>query len=308
MSKIVSLSVALAKAGGTVLDEYGSSSGELFHYTDTTGLIGILKSQGELWATDVRCMNDTDEFTLGHRFIEQALKDRTAHPSHKLLARLLSHPSYVSPLVFSISFSEDRDLLSQWRAYTDNGAGFSVGFDHASLDTLSFEGKPAIKHMVKVMYDRHRQEECAGRLVESVLNTLAPLANETLTAQDDQFLVMALGLLVPTFAVMCKNPAFSEEREHRVVLRTHQDPLLPAGLGAHPTKPRCSFRAGKYGITPYLPLRFPDEGLTNALTRIVIGPRDPGLDTPDKLRTLLANAGVKGWTTFPIERAIATYR
>lgn len=141
--------------------------GELFHYTDAAGLIGMMQNGGELWATDVRCMNDTDEFILGHRVIERALNDRTTHPAHTLLQRLLAHPGYVSPLVFSISFSEDRDLLSQWRAYADNGAGFSVGFAHDSLDALTFDGKPTTKTIVRVLYDRDRQEKCADRIVES---------------------------------------------------------------------------------------------------------------------------------------------
>ena len=31
-------------------------------------------------------------------------------------------------------FSEERDLLSQWRGYANDGAGFSVTFDKEKLD------------------------------------------------------------------------------------------------------------------------------------------------------------------------------
>lgn len=37
---------------------------ELFHYTDTHGLMGIINSRA-LWATDINFLNDSDEFHAG---------------------------------------------------------------------------------------------------------------------------------------------------------------------------------------------------------------------------------------------------
>src|SRR5688500_5904303 len=123
MMNSVTLALALARAGGDVLDEFESSPpDELFHYTDTAGLIGILSGKGELWATDARCMNDTDELTKGDLLLKQAIEANETHPAHALLVRLLRHPAYISSVVFVTSFSSKHDLLSQWRAYADDGA------------------------------------------------------------------------------------------------------------------------------------------------------------------------------------------
>jgi hypothetical protein len=63
--------------------------------------------------------------------------------------------------------------------------------------------------------------------------------------------------------------------------------------------------AAGYGLTPSVKLRFPDGSLTEALSRIVVGPRVTSPDTEHKVRALLANAGVRYWSKFPIERALA---
>lgn len=306
---VIGYMAALARAGGEVLDEFDSGPpDELFHYTDAAGLVGVLAGKGELWATDVRCMNDTNELTLGTSLLNETIRARAAHVAQPLLARLLTHPAYVSGFLFATSFSSKSDLLSQWRAYADNGSGFALGFRSAELNKLTLEGKELPKYLVRVEYRPRAQERRAQTLIDRLLETLAPLASGSLDDQDDQLLATALGLTLPTFAAASKNLGFEEEAEHRIVLRSYQDPLLAPGAKPGLTMPSCRFRAGKYGITPYVKLRFPDGILTQALSRIVIGPRAISPDTEQKLRALLANAGVKAWSTFPIERAVATYR
>lgn len=309
MVRAIDVAAALTQACAEVFDEFDTGAPpELFHYTETAGLIGILQSGGELWATDARCMNDTGELALGYTLLQQAMRERSTHPAYELLSRLLEHPAYVSGLVFATSFSEEPDLLSQWRAYADNGTGFAVGFVSVGLNELTLDGKNPLHHLVRVEYRPNAQKTRAGRLVDRALEALRAIAAQELDHQDDQFLTMALGRVLPTFAATCKNSGFAEEREHRIVLRSHQDPLLPLGSGPQLTTPKCGFRAGRYGVTPFVKLRFPEGTLTRAISRIVIGPRAAAPDTEQKVRTLLANAGVKNWSVFPVERAVATYR
>jgi hypothetical protein len=271
-------------------------------------LIGILANKGELWASDVRCMNDTHELYVGQETLRQAMKQRSAHSAHGLLSRLLEHPAYVSAVVFVTSFSAKRDLLSQWRAYADNGAGFAVGFHSAELGELKLDGKEPIKHLMTVEYKPSAQEARASRLIERLLEVLDSVSGQTLDHQDDQVLATTLGLILHAFAAASKNGGFAEEAERRLALLFSQDPLMPDNAIPGPTMPVCQFRAGRYGITPFVKLRLPDGALTPALSRIVIGPRAAVLDTEQKVRVLLANAGVQNWSKFPIERSEATYR
>lgn len=309
MMNAVAFALALARAGGEVLDEFESNPpDELFHYTDTAGLIGILAGKGELWATDARCMNDTDELTKGTSLLNRVLAANETHPAHALLARLLAHPAYVSGLVFVASFSSKRDLLSQWRAYADNGAGFSIGFRSAELNKLTIDGKKICAHLIRVEYQPKAQELRAQRLINRILQTLEAIAGETCDDCDEQLFATALGLVLRTFSASCKNIGFEEEAEYRLVVLFNQDPLLAPGAKPQLTMPVCHFRVGRYGVTPFLKLRFPEDVLTHGLSRIVIGPRCTAPETEQKLRVLLANAGVRYWSKFPIERAVATYR
>ena len=216
--------------------------------------------------------------------------------------------AFLSGIVFTASFSSKRDLLSQWRAYADNGAGFALGFRSAGLRELRFDGHKVVESLVRVEYKADVQNLRAQRLVDRILEKLEPLAQRALDAQDEQMLATALGLVLTTASAASKNSGFEEEAEHRLVLRSHQDPILAVGASPSLTMPICQFRSGKYGVTPFLKLRFPDGMLTGALSRLVIGPRVAAPDSEQKVRALLANAGVQNWSTFPIERAMTSYR
>jgi hypothetical protein len=309
MAQAFDTAKSLTRACGEVFDSFNAAPPpEVFHYTDTVGLIGILQNRGELWATDVRCMNDTRELTLGYCLLKAAIDERSNHQAYAILSPLMSHPAYKAGIVFATSFSEERDLLSQWRAYADNGMGFAVGFLSDRLSDLRLDGKNPLHKLMRVEYDLDTQKRRAGQLVDQALESLTVMITKVLDHQDEQLLTVALGLILPTFAATCKNVGFAEEKEYRIVLRSHQDPILPPGVGPRLTAPQCRFRAGRYGITPYVKLRFPEGVLTQAISRIVIGPRAVTHDTEQKVRMLLANAGVKNWSEFPIDRAVATYR
>ncbi|WP_431273652.1 DUF2971 domain-containing protein [Variovorax ureilyticus] len=304
-----SIAFALARAAGEAMDEFESGEpDEVFHYTDAGGLIGILAAKGELWATDVRCMNDANEMTHGNVLLQKAIEERRGDPACTLLSGLLEHPAFLSGIVFTTSFSSERDLLSQWRAYADNGAGFALGFRSAGLKELTLDGNRVVQSLVRVEYGADVQRLRAQRLVNGILEKLEPLGQRTLDAQDEQMLATALGLVLTAASAASKNSGFEEEAEHRIVLRSHQDPLLALDASPSLTMPVCQFRSGKYGITPFLKLRFPDGMLTRALSRIVMGPRVAAPDSEQKVRALLANAGVQNWSTFPIERAMTSYR
>jgi hypothetical protein len=64
--------------------------------------------------------------SLGYGLVEEAIRDASSHEAHSLLARLMMLPE-CSGRAFAVSLTEHSDQLSQWRAYADDGAGFSIG-------------------------------------------------------------------------------------------------------------------------------------------------------------------------------------
>jgi hypothetical protein len=110
---------------------------QLYHYTDQTGLLGIVQS-GELWATKVQYMNDATEFglavTLSRERLVEKLKgaENTKHQT-TLNIILKRHHNIANINICAVSFCEERDLLSQWRGYTNSGGGVAIGFQSRAL-------------------------------------------------------------------------------------------------------------------------------------------------------------------------------
>jgi hypothetical protein len=114
----------------------------LYHYTDSGGLVGILESQ-TLRATDARYLNDALELEHGCRLVDHVLREkwrslprserRGVTPAITLfldmaLTDRLFDPYEPGRFAFVTCFCEEGNLLSQWRAYADRGAGYSIGF------------------------------------------------------------------------------------------------------------------------------------------------------------------------------------
>lgn len=112
---------------------------KVWHYTSLAALEGILTS-GRMWATDCRFTNDSTEFihtkeiAVGCIESLQSSGSMNKFPSLNLL-EMLNHAfnrGALSPFeneVYLVSFSERRDLLTQWTQYADDGRGVSIAFD-----------------------------------------------------------------------------------------------------------------------------------------------------------------------------------
>lgn len=119
--------------------------GTVYHYTTFQGLAGIDSSR-QLHATAIRYTNDSSEFMHARKLALDAIRQRTQ--SHTLgvanlwnqFLRIEVGPRYQGRMNalrqmmagdrFVVCFSEEGNLLSQWRAYCPDG-GVSIGF-HAS--------------------------------------------------------------------------------------------------------------------------------------------------------------------------------
>lgn len=94
----------------------------LYHYTDVAGLIGILSSSS-LWATNLRFMNDAEELAHSWKLMLDVLreaKNRAKSPAQVELIEEIERAARSTwtgyPDLYATSFTENGDLLSQWRA------------------------------------------------------------------------------------------------------------------------------------------------------------------------------------------------
>lgn len=97
---------------------------ELYYYT-TTETMKLIVTGGNIYATNVGYLNDSDEYINGLREIKGLLENagRFGFPDLQKRAEELSIEKQYSRVkegssnIYSISFSKARDLLSQWHMY-----------------------------------------------------------------------------------------------------------------------------------------------------------------------------------------------
>lgn len=241
----------------------------LYHYTTQKGLLGIVKSR-EMWVTHTQYLNDRREFVhavdLARTEIKRLLETSSTDSARKESLQRMEQALNWSPESINVcvcSFSENRDSLSQWRAYGAGTSGFAIGFP---ADLLIAATARKNWYLARCIYDPQRQREIIQNLVEEVLEeNLSGDYGFTPEDDDELEIVRARGgnLLADLnrYAPILKDESFSEEREWRIISR----PLMSS------SKDFC-FREGQSLLIPYsrFPLSYND--LAFRLTQVVIGP------------------------------------
>jgi DUF2971 family protein len=226
----------------------------LFHYTNGSGFDGILKDRA-IWASDYRFLNDSTEIEYGEDLVLGVLRELV--PTSQGSARVLfddfvqfydKYRITNQGHIFIASLSEEPDALSQWRAYTPFGDGYSVGLD---LSTFVLRDKAAGDKvgggLLKCDYSpedtksRARQEML--RIVELFERACDELAG---TAERwTQLLLTYLRVAAEYAAYIAlpsKNRAFEAEKEWRLV----------ALANATDEDVKLEFRHSSQGLVPYV--------------------------------------------------------
>ena len=107
--------------------------------------------------------------------------------------------------------SKDKDVLSQWRSYANDGQGVAIGFD------VDFIEKHYSLYGAEVIYDKEKQYDILSQKIsDSVLRNL----NNAVKDRNSDEIYRKSKILVFHIlqdAIMCKNPAFQEEYSGSVV-------------------------------------------------------------------------------------------
>ena len=201
----------------------------LHHYTDSFGVQGIISSNS-LWATATQFSNDLSEIeyavSVGAEIIGEMWRDKkNLSPWEELLVahllRLLDTPLHSFGQPFIVSFCEEGDLLSQWRAY-GAASGFSLAFRPLyQRDTVRLVCKGGFRTMVKkVVYDPKKQRARLRFLFEHLTKlvngfSFAPTSPRGASAHVELSLILILEMT--DWACAVKHSAFSEEKEWRII-------------------------------------------------------------------------------------------
>jgi hypothetical protein len=277
------LGAALAGLVSDAVEEWDRVQGDtpdlLYHYTDVAGLIGICSSRS-LWATNLRFVNDAQELAHAWSLMLDVLAEARAQATVPAQVELIEEIERATssqwagyPDFYSVSFTADGDLLSQWRGYGSSGGGYAIGFEAAGLVRPPAPYPQPERFLNRVIYDEAAQRQILGVTAEAMLElfaTVDPIGSDLTEARGRVF--AALGELVG-FAFSFKDPAWAEEQEWRAVY------VVPDG-----ELEGVEFRPSGGVAVPYVSLEMgtePDGRLP--IREIVQGPR---VDTDTAVRSL----------------------
>ncbi|MDE5590026.1 MAG: hypothetical protein K2J60_12970 [Acetatifactor sp.] len=93
--------------------------GILYYYTTAETMKYIL-TQGDIYATHISYLNDLEEYVNGLRELREIFANREqgdGKPANIINDDIYEEAIREIPQIYSISFSKEADLLSQWYMY-----------------------------------------------------------------------------------------------------------------------------------------------------------------------------------------------
>lgn len=255
----------------------------LYHYTNAHGLFGIIKSK-KIWASSYRYLNDSKELEYGFDLIEEIYPKPDTYPlrsniSDYSFAEHLRRKKggFESDCLFVASFSTEKNLLSQWRAYAGPHSGYAIGFRRNELENDD-------ARLVTCEYDKEKQKLLLKDLIDKDLPSLRACFETRLNEQGNKerpdltiyfnevdLTVLKIAKTVTSF----KHKSFGEEREWRLVV----------GPIDVPSK-KISYRPSETGIIPYVEIVSSNNSLP--IERIIVGPGPHQKRNEASLRQMLA--------------------
>lgn len=239
----------------------------VYHYCNESVLYSIIENN-KFWLSDIFKMNDSSEFHWARDLFINVLQENKNNFDPKfriyIIAKVFNADNNALPLIGCMSL--DGDLLSQWRAYADDGAGFSIGFS----SNLILEGLGV--NFEKVEYNRRKQ-------YKTILYFLVK-AHKIWERENQNF--EKIDFISTGFSIdlnYLKNSAFSEEKEARIVRLVVKDSkkneYIDVGGNSQlqvirPLEVKKRIRNGEDILYIELPLEIPNQQI---IKEIILGPK-----------------------------------
>ena len=183
----------------------------LYHYCGLDAFLSIIKNS-TLWLSDIRKSNDYLECVYCRDKINEKIRGFLEDDKEDLEAwnfgYNINSDLSMDMISYVACFSENKDQLSQWRGYADNGAGIAVGFSRESFADLK-EAAPSHISFWKVIYDEKEQEKFIERIARESIKAMETKPVAQVAAELNQNYRLQFPVL--------KNASFEEEAEWRII-------------------------------------------------------------------------------------------
>jgi hypothetical protein len=282
----------------------------LAHYTTADGLYGIIQN-GTLRASAAYYLNDSSEMDYGCQLFTEMLDEAIidADNSQDTVRKKVCEDTkkafvpggYIESLIYRTyvaCFCEDDNLLSQWRAYGQNG-GYSLTFPGDVLSkSLTVSDEFYYVELQRVIYDKKIQNQLLQLVLSDLLSIMNDKRVSTIYDNADYEgkinFVSAFYMMLQTIAVneivRFKHPAFAGQKEWRLIVRPMSTNLSTKEIE------HLRFRTARGMMVPYLELR-PKEGTLLPITSIQYGPT---LDKKRVMKSLDLLFKQKGYPDIPV--------
>jgi len=227
----------------------------LFHYTSPTGLIGIVKEK-QVWATNITYLNDAKE--IGHavdyamHFLKNLQAPHWTLEVRELLQQMHDNAGAAARRIYLFSLTEERDLLSQWRAYCPPKGGYAIGLPSLQLKVMA---KKQGFFLCRCVYDHAEQFAIIHEIVTEYIaryHKRRESGEEIKSARETTG--WEFGQHLALYGPVLKHPSFCEEREWRLI-----SGMIPE------THPQFDCRAGAAGLIPFFKFNLADEEHSNVV-------------------------------------------
>ncbi|NMM91068.1 hypothetical protein B2J88_43310 [Rhodococcus sp. SRB_17] len=252
-----------------------------------------------LWASAAQFLNDQREIVHGLEMVKKYIENVIASKTSVLYAAEVTHRAEREKFLrlvcttideiidkeydfflhcYTISFSKNPDMLSQWRAYGSGVGGFSIGFDPKQFP----RSDNSVLHQAglglhEVQYSLSARggglEWAAKLLVDQELFGSKPRSGTSQARST----VQALAFI----AAGVKHQGFEEEQEWRFVEPSHRQ-VPDVDRSRYP-----EFRSNPAGLVPYRELHLDAE----AVTGVWVGPGPNQYENYIAVKSLLSRFG-----------------
>jgi len=228
----------------------------LYHYTELNGFFGIFNTKS-LKASNAYFLNDSSEVEYGlkisKKYLEEfyhSIKDDQIKAALKGFYDNYSE-YFLCCNLFLVSFSENGDLLSQWRGYTTN-EGISLGFDKEILKRLHNV------YLKKVIYEEELQKQIIIFLFD-ILNNIVEQSEKNIEIFRLYFKLWITEFM--KILLTFKDNNFFEEKEWRLIY--YIDDI-------NENNKNISFRIKNNYLLPYIEIENLD--IDKLIRQIIFGP------------------------------------
>lgn len=232
----------------------------LYHYTDLNAAQNILTKK-QVWATDYRYLNDSNELIRAREhFFQKVAPLIEDNQGARFSSYLLDDLNIENAFYCIASFSQSKEILSQWRGYANDGKGVAIGLRKSMLENENV-------HSLKCTYNNPSEE--VDRIIDENSHKFKELEYLHQKLFDNKFSaenvifqdkIQEIKRLFISELLRIKHPAFAEEQEIRMVVYKKATEIKTRTSGDNSL------------IIPYTPIDLV-TGLDHALHSITLGPK-----------------------------------